>query len=202
VATDRNEDGRDPRRQEMQAFTNSKRIVVSTALVAGALTVAAPVAAAQSSSPDVVERAVESKLAEQHPFQASPDAIDRAVAARQTTLATSFRGSPDAIERAVAAARSLPTFQGSPDAIDRHLARANASFPPDAFERALITNTSARTTSLAAPVVHSSDVPTSSGVDWSDFGLGAGIGLGSALLLTGLGLGVLMLRRGQRMTTA
>ena len=186
----------------MQISTSGKRRLAVTALVAGALTIAAPVASA-----DVVDRAVAAKLSQQPTFQGSPDAIDRAVPAPsfqgspdaidRAVPAPSFQGSPDAIERAVVARQLGTRFQGSPDAMDRQIQAP--SYAPDAFERALITNANSRTE--AAAVVTSSEIVTSSGLDWSDFGIGAGVGLGSALLLIGLGLGV-TLRRGQRVTTA
>jgi hypothetical protein len=147
----------------MQVLTNSKRRLVVTALVAGALTIAVPVATA-----DVVDRAVAAKLAEQPRFNGSPDAFDRAAAARYAQT----------------------TFQGSPDAMDR-LRDAQPSYAPDAFERAVISNTNSRTE--AAPVVASTEV-SSSGLDWSDFGLGAG--LMAALL--GLGVGLVAIRRSQQ----
>jgi hypothetical protein len=53
-----------------------------------------------------------------------------------------------------------------------------------------------------APTVVASPAP-GNGLDWQDFGIGAGAMLGLTLLVTGLGLGAVVLRhRGQRLETS
>jgi hypothetical protein len=172
-------------------MTRSKRSrITAMALTAAALTISAPVAQAQS--PDAFERAVRSE--QQSPtFVASPDAIDRAIAAREAN-------------------RVLVTL----DARERALTERPAStttVPPDAFERALVTHTdglTARTRSMldsrergltGRPVGSQPAVATTTGFDWSDFGIGAGIGLMVALLALGGGVAVLR-RTHARVTTA
>jgi hypothetical protein len=108
-------------------------------------------------------------------YQGSPDAVDRAVAAKQAELAADFDARehaqlrieqpvPDVFERAVAA---------------RELRSLDATPVPDAFERA-----------AAAGQLQYQPVATStSDFDWGDFGLGAGTGIGLALVLAGLAFG-------------
>jgi hypothetical protein len=157
-------------------FVSTIRRVVGIAVVTGTFAALVPVAAADSG------------------FQGSPDAIDRAAASR-LAADTSFQGNPDAIERAVAARQSQTPFDRSAFAIERARdARQSLTYPPDAFERALVTNSNDRAKSLAAPVVDSTEISSSGGVDWSDFGLGAGL----VLALLGLGAGIVAIRRSQQ----
>jgi hypothetical protein len=176
-------------------FGSSKTIrrLAGLAGIAGAFAVLVPVAQADSG------------------FNGSPDAIDRAVAARQAQAGSGFNGSPDAIDRAVAARQAeqsaafdarehaqLALAPPSPDVVERAVSAhelnstPDLSGMPDAFER-----TAASGTLQYLPVS-----TTTSRFDWSDFGLGAGAGMGFMLLL-GLGIGVLLVRHGNgRMRTA
>jgi hypothetical protein len=169
---------------------STKSRFTAIALTAAALTISAPVAQAQS--PDAFERAVRSE-------QQSPTSV----------------GSPDAIDRAIAA-REANRVSTALEVRERGLTERPAStttVPPDAFERALVTHTddlTARTVSMldsrerglaGRPVGSQPAVATTPGFDWSDFGIGAGIGLMVGLLA--LGAGVAALRRTHaRVTTA
>jgi hypothetical protein len=141
-------------------------------------------------------------------FRGSPDAIDRAVAARQAELRSGFEGSPDAIDRAVAARRAQlaadfdrrehPQLElgTSPDVVDRAVtvhrnAMPDLSSMPDVLER----------TAAAGQLQYQPATVTGSGFDWGDFGMGAGAGIG-LLLLLGIPVGVLVVRGNRRMTTA
>jgi hypothetical protein len=116
-------------------------------------------------------------------FNGSPDAVDRAVAAHQAQVGSTFNGSPDAIDRAVAVrqAQIESNFNASPDAIDRAL-RSDGLAAAGAIEYPAAT--------------------TKSGFDWSDFGIGAGAGIGVMLLLGGLGAGLLTRRGREQVRTA
>jgi hypothetical protein len=172
------------------------RRIVSLAVVLGSVAVLAPVAQADAG------------------FQGSPDAIDRAVAARQAELAGSFNGSPDAIDRAVVATRAAqdaafdtrehaalrlpPAGVTSSDVIERAVrahereAIVDLSGMPDVVERA----------AAAGELTFRSETTSAGGFDWRDFGIGAGAGVGVMALL-GLGVGLLIGRHGNRqMTTA
>jgi len=169
-----------------------KRRFTAIALTIAALTIAVPVAQAQS--PDVVERAVQSRQ-QNTTFVGHPDAVDRAIAARnaeQTLLALEIR------ERALTERPASTT-----------------TAPPDAFQRALVTHAdelAAQTVSMldereralvVRPTPTQPVVATAGGFDWSDFGMGAGAGIGLMLVLLGLGAGVLALRRdNSHVTTA
>jgi hypothetical protein len=119
-------------------------------------------------------------------YQGSPDAVDRAVAAKQAELAADF----DAREHA-----QLRIEQPVPDAFERaaaaHELRTLDAMPvPDAFERA-----AAAGQLQYQPVTAST---STNGFDWGDFGLGAGTGVGLVLLLAGLALGAWIGRQGRR----
>jgi hypothetical protein len=172
--------------------STSKRLV-ALALSAAALTIAVPVAPAQS--PDAFMRALNSQQQQQPTFVGSPDAIDRAIAAREAEKAYL------ALEARERALTERPT--GTPTS------------GPDAFERALVTHADARTAQIASmldrrerslvsrPVSTPIVGTTPSRFDWSDFGMGAGAGVGLMLVLLGLGAGVLAQRRNDaRVTTA
>jgi hypothetical protein len=121
-------------------------------------------------------------------FQGSPDAIERSLNARQSELASGFQGNPDAIERALAAREALvtPSFQGSPDAMDQTRALDSAGLLIHD-----VVSSGARTESVASPVLDATEDVGSGGIDWSDFGLGAGL----TLVLIGLGAGLIAIRR-------
>ena len=176
----------------MIRFNVRRRFTAATLTAAAALTIAAPVAQAQS--PDAFERAVRSQQS-QPTFVGTPDAIDRAIAARE---AQKVAAALEIRERAL---------------IERPTTTTTA--PPDAFERALVTHAdglTAQTVSMlegreralvGRPVTSQPVIGSQSGFDWSDFGMGAGAGIGLMLALLGLGAGVLALRRDHsRVTTA
>jgi hypothetical protein len=165
--------------------TSSKRRVAMIATVAGALTVLAQVA--QAAPPDVVERAAASRAANPS-FAGSPDAIDRAVAARQ-------------------AEAKFTALEARERALTERPGRV-VRYAPDAIERALNTHTNDVTHQKVAmldnreralvfrPTPTTTAVGTQGGLDWSDFGLGAGAGL--VLLLGTLGAGFLVARHGRK----
>ncbi len=165
--------------------THNFRRLAGLAAVAGAFCALAPIAQAGSG------------------FKGSPDAIDRAVAARQAQLDSSFQGSPDAVDRAVAArqveqtaafdAREHAQLSLSPaasDVVERAVtARQLGSTPdlsvmPDVVER----------TAAAGTLQYQTQDASTSRFDWSDFGIGAGAGIGAMVLLIVLGVGLLNLR--------
>jgi hypothetical protein len=176
----------------MTRSNHSKRFAVA-ALSVAALTIAVPVAQAQS--PDAFERAAQSQERQTPTFVGSPDAIDRAIAARQ---AQSMLRALEIRERA------LTERSG-----------ATTTVAPDAFERALVTHAdglTAQTVSMldsreralvGRPTPSQPVAVTSGGFDWSDFGVGAGAGIGLMLVLLGLGAGLPAFRRDDsRATTA
>ncbi len=172
----------------MFGSTHTIRRLAGLAVVAGALVALIPVAQADSG------------------FQGSPDAIDRAVAARQAELGSSFNGGPDAVDRAVATkqAQEIAAFDArehaqlaltppAPDVLERAaLAQQLNTMPdlsrmPDVVER-----------TVAAGQLQYLTQPTSNGFDWNDFGIGAGAGIGLMLLLLGTGASVWIIRQGER----
>ena len=173
---------------------STSRRFAAVALTAAALTIAAPVAQAQS--PDAFERAVRSEQQSKPTFVGSPDAIDRAIAARN---AQQVAAALEARERALT---ERPT--------------STTTAPPDAFERALVTHSDgltaqtvsmleSRERALVGRPVPSQQVAAApaGGFDWSDFGLGAGLGVGLTIGLLGIGAGITATRRSDgRMTTA
>ena len=134
-------------------------------------------------------------------FDGSPDAVDRAVAARQAQLGSGFKGSPDAIDRAVAARQTqlISSYDARehaqlavvppPDVVDRAVfahqldSATDLSRMPDVLER----------TAAAGALQYGPVTSTSSRFDWSDFGIGAGAGMG-LLLVLGLGIGAIVVR--------
>jgi hypothetical protein len=170
----------------MSAATFSKRVAL-IGMVAGALTVLAPVA--QAAPPDALERAVANR--ESAPsFIGSPDALDRAVAANERSKLASI----DARERALTERPSIGPSYG-PDAVERALAtRANEIDSRtvsmlDSRERALVER----------PLAASPTAVSDRGFDWGNFGFGAGVGVGIMLLV---GLGTVAVRRNERISTA
>jgi hypothetical protein len=153
----------------------TKRNAVA-ALVAGTVLVIVPVAQADSG------------------FTGSPDAIDRALAARQAEKFAAI----DARERGLTERPTLESIGSAPDAFERALithagdVRSQTISMLDARERAQSTR----------PVA-SEPISSSGGFDWGDFGVGAGAGIGSMLVVLGLGATFLGVRRQSgRMTTA
>ena len=177
----------------MFGSTHTIRRLAGLSVVAGAFAVVIPVAGANSG------------------FNGSPDAIDRAVAARQAELGSSFQGSPDAIDRAVA------TRQAQQDAAfdaREHAQLALSPASPDVVERAVIAHELNAAPDLsgmqdvvdrtvAAGQLQYLPQPTASnGFDWNDFGIGAGAGIGLMVLLLGIGAGVWTMRHEQRQVSS
>jgi hypothetical protein len=168
----------------MSATTFSRRVVL-VSIVAGALM--APVAQADPGG------AFERALANREPapsFNGSPDAFDRAVAAKERSTMASI----DARERALTERPSIGPSYG-PDAIERALTtRANeidsrTASILDSRERALVER----------PLTALPTAASGGGFDWGNFGFGAGLGVGIMLLV---GLGTVALRRNERISTA
>ena len=177
----------------MFGSTHTIRRLAGLSVVAGAFAVLIPVAGANSG------------------FNGNPDAIDRAVAARQAELGSSFQGSPDAIDRAVAARQAVDVamFDArehaqlaltplSPDVVERAVTAHDLNAAPvltgmpDVFERTI----------AAGQLQYLSQPTISNGFDWNDFGIGAGAGIGLMLLLVGLGAGVWTMRQGGRQVSS
>ena len=160
----------------MNVFAPTMSRLARLALIAGALMVLVPVAQADSGS------------------VRSPDAIDRALAAQQAERAAAL----DARERALLTRPGLASI-GTPDAFERALraheesAIQSLTSMPDVLER----------TAAAGPAQYLPPTTTASGFDWSDFGIGASVGIGFMLVIVGLGAGVLAVRNGRvRVTSA
>jgi hypothetical protein len=174
----------------MNLSTHKRRTAAAT-ISAAVLTIVVPVAQAQT--PDAFERAVQSHPSESRTFLGSPDAIDRAIAAREAQRKAMVL---DARERSLTERPAATT-----------------SVAPDAFERALTTHTDALTTRTMSQlnareralterptIVSPAAVTVSEGFDWGDFWMGAGAGIGLVLVA---GLGGLLIRRSQTgLTTA
>jgi hypothetical protein len=140
-------------------------------------------------------------------FNGSPDAIDRAIAARQAELGSSFQGSPDAIDRAVATRQSeqaaafdarehaqLALSPASRDVVERTVRAHQLNFTPDLSGMPDVVER----TVAAGQLQYLSQPTTSSGFDWNEFGIGAGAGIGLMLLLLGVGASVWITRQGER----
>jgi hypothetical protein len=160
-------------------FRTTKSHAVA-ALVAGAVMVIVPVAQADSG------------------FTGSPDAIDRALAARQAETFAAI----DARERGMTERPTLERIGSAPDAFERALiahadaVRSETISMLDARERAQSTRP------VASEPISSEPISSTGSFDWSDFGVGAGAGVGSMLVVLGLGAALLGARRQSgRMTT-
>jgi len=159
----------------MNVFAPTMSRLARLALIAGAVMVLVPVAQADSGS------------------VRSPDAIDRALAAQQAERAAAL----DARERALLTRPGLASI-GTPDAFERALraheesAIQSLTSMPDVLER----------TAAAGPAQYLPPTTTASGFDWSDFGIGASVGIGFMLVIVGLGAGVLAVRNGRVRVTS
>ncbi|MEX0850477.1 MAG: hypothetical protein WD015_03140 [Gaiellaceae bacterium] len=162
----------------MGTSTSSKRHLATVALIAGALTMLVPVAQADSG------------------FKGSPDAIDRALAARQLEMTAVL----DARERSMLTRPDLGSVAAPPDAFERALQNRPTGTPPLPLQHFLAND--ARQRSLDARHVGSVQRTVSStGFDWDAFGVGAGAGIGFILATLALGVGVLVVRRGHGRVT-
>jgi len=119
-------------------------------------------------------------------YNGPPDTRDAAAAAAEAYAAThGFQGAPDTRDAVAAARQAIAAkavanhgFLGSPDTRDavaaaRRAIASGTAFPPRV--------TFARSVGDATPA-------TPAGFDWSDFGVGVGVALGSILLLGAVAL--------------
>jgi hypothetical protein len=160
----------------MFRITLTKRHAAA-ALVAGAVSLLAPVAQADTG------------------FRGSPDAIDRGLAAKEASKLAAI----DARERGLT---ERSTFGGTygPDAFERALATH-----ADEIESKMISMFDSRERAMVQRPLTSSPVAASEGgsLDWQDFSVGAGAGIVLMLVLLGLGAVIASNRRGHdRVTTA
>jgi hypothetical protein len=158
----------------MTTSTHTKRRLVTLAAIAGAMSMFAPIA----NGSDIVR---------------SPDAIDRAVKAQQAEIYANV----DAREHPVLSAPRTST--PSPDVVERAVRAhqeqlaSELSSMPDVVER----------TAAAGPEpYYSQSTSAGNGFDWSDFIIGAGVGIGSMLVLVGLGSAILTRRSREQVKTA
>ncbi len=169
----------------MSATTFSKRRVALIGMVAGALTVLVPVG--QADPGDAFMRALENRQTAPS-FIGSPDAIDRALAAKERSKVAAI----DARERGLTERTSIGTTHG-PDAFERAVSRrSDGTHPRPAHLIDGRVGVLVERPPSASPVAAGDG-----GFDWSDFGLGAGTGMGFVLVALGIGIGVLAVRRGQ-----
>jgi hypothetical protein len=151
-----------------------RRLLVVAAVVAGATASAAGASGIRgAAAPDVFER-----YAAAHAYGSTsvPDVLERYAAAHPYGAGT---GAALGTERIVDDWFRDPTPIATP---------AGERIVDDYFRD--------------APTVVASPAP-GNGLDWQDFGIGAGAMLGVTLLVTGLGLGAVVLRhRGQRLETS
>jgi hypothetical protein len=157
----------------MTTSIHTMRRLVTLAAIAGAMSTFAPIA----NGSDIVR---------------SPDAIDRAVKAQQAEIYANV----DAREHPVLSAPRTST--PSPDVVERAVRAhqeqlaSDLSSMPDVVER----------TAAAGSAQYLSQPTPSSGFDWSDFGIGAGVGVGFMLTLGALGAGLLTRRSRENVKTA
>ena len=101
----------------------------------------------------------------------------------------------------------------APDVVERYAAThdPNSATAPDVIERYVTVHSLGAGTAVPAlgteRIVAARHVPATSsgrgGLDWGDFGVGAGAMLGLTLLVAGLGLGAVAMRhRGGRLETS
>ena len=150
-------------------MTRSTHIKRFTALVvvAGALTVLAPVAQAEPIL-SITERTAPKTTQWQSGY--GVDRVSDSVEAARAAQLRDATPMPDVVDRAVVAHQqeiALP------------------SFPPDVIER----------TAASGPGQYYFQPSESPGFDWSDFGMGLGAGVGLMLVLGGLAIGVAFSRR-------
>ena len=181
----------------MNVFAPTTSRLARLALIAGATLALAPVAQADSGfvrNPDAIDRALVAQQAER---AAALDARERAM---QTRIASDSIPMLDARERALLTRPRLASIgPETPDAFERALraheesAIQGLTSMPDVLER----------TAAAGPAQYLPPTTTASGFGWSDFGIGASVGIGFMLVIVGLGAGVLAVRNGRvRVTSA
>jgi hypothetical protein len=156
----------------MGTSTSNKRRLAIAALIAGALTILAPVAQADSS------------------FRGSPDAIDRAVAAQQAKKFAAV----DARERSMLTRPDLRSVAGPPDAFERALQYRPSPKLSMLELQHFLANDNRQQSLAGLPVAPVHPAVSGTGFDWEDFGVGAGAGIGFILVTLALGVGVLVVR--------
>jgi hypothetical protein len=150
----------------MTRSTHIKR-VTSLVVIAGALTVLAPVAQAEPIL-SINERTAPKTTQWQSGY--GVDRVSDSVEAARAAQLRDATAMPDVVDRAVVAHQQEIAQQ---------------SFPPDVIER----------TAASGPEQYYFQPSESPGVDWSDFGMGLGAGVGLMVVLGGLGIGVALSRR-------
>jgi len=181
----------------MNVFAPTMSRLATLGLMAGVMMALVSTAQAESGSvrsPDAIDRALAAQQAE------SAAALDARERAMQTRPASGPISMLDARERALLTRPGLASIDlGTPDAFERALrAREQSAIQgltsmPDVFER----------TAAAGPAQYLPPTTTARGFDWSDFGIGASVGIGFMLVIVGFGAGVLAVRNGHgRVTNA
>ena len=116
--------------------------------------------------------------------QTSPDAVERAVTAKQAQKSTTVV-SPDAVDRANAARAAFrPSLATMPDLIERTVANRSMSGRTLVFDRYRDFSTP-----ISQPTTVASD--SGSGIEWPQVGIGFGVGIL-------LALGLVLASRGLR----
>jgi hypothetical protein len=158
-----------------------RRLLVLTAVVAGVTASAAAASAVRASAvPDVLER-----YAAAHPYGsvAVPDVLER--------YAATHPYGADTLSTALGTARIVDDWFRDPTPASNRLVDDSFRDPTPIATPAgdRIVDDSFRD---SAPAVVSTT--SGNGLDWGDFGIGAGAMLGLTLLVTGLGLGTVAMR--------
>ena len=209
-----------------------RRLLVlgSVVAVAAALAAGASGAVTPSAAPDVFERYA---AAHPYGSASGPDVLERYAAAHPYGVGASALGTDRMVddsfrdptpiatpagERIVDDYfRDAPTVLTAPDVFERYAAAhpygvgaaalGTDRIVDDSFRDPTPITTPARERIVDdyfrdAPTIVASPT-TGNGLDWQDFGIGAGAMLGLTLLVTGLGLGALLLRhRGGKLETS
>ena len=182
--------------QSSTSLIRLRRLIVLGSVVACAAASAVGASASRTvAAPDVVER----YAATHDPNSATaPDVVERYVTVHSlgagTVGASASRiAAPDVVERY--AATHDPNSATAPDVVERYLT---------VHSLGLATAVPALGTERIAAARHVPSTPSGrSGLDWGDFGIGAGAMLGLTLLVAGLSLGAVAMRhRGGRLETS
>ena len=195
-----------------------KRLIVLGSVVTCAAALAVGASASRTiAAPDVFER----YAATHNPNSATaPDVLERYVTAHSLGLTFAPAVATDRIvDDSFRDPRPVVTPIATPDVFERYAAthNPNSATASDVVERYVTTHslglTAAATAAGTDRIVDDSFRDTAryvpaassgqSGLDWGDFGIGAGAMLGLTLLVTGLGLGVVAMRhRGGKLETS
>jgi hypothetical protein len=185
--------------QHTSSLIRLRRLIVLGSVVACAAAAAAGASGVRvTAAPDVFER-----YAAAHPYgsAAAPDVFERHAAAHPNGAGTPL-AAPLGTERIVDDSFRDPTPVAAPSG-DRIVDDSFRDPKPVATPIATpgvdrIVDDSFRDAPTVAPAT-----PSGNGLDWGDFGIGAGAMLGLTLLIGGLGLGAVAVRhRGGRLETS